>query len=242
MLLMIAFPESVKVLWTQYFNLFSLSFNQHCQLTVCTMGYVIPYHVNRIYQNFKVGFGITSMQGKESKHSAIKQELRSNTNRSTAQDHTGKCHQIANYVRKFYLQFHFPISIYHSHYRQRKALSDVGIADCACLTGMSNMFWQCRCYGLCWTSKADRKYFWQNLPTQMHKPYWSVRRSIRYPHWYAPPYCGLKERSVSCTKKDDCPCIEGGTCQIWYEHYRYKNPSTKTISRQINCNLAFILS
>ena len=129
-----SYPDNVRILCTEYFNLFSLFFKQHCQLTVWTMGYIIPYHVKRIYQNFKVGFGITSMQGKESKHSAIKQELRNNTNRSNAQDHRGKWHQIArsNYVRKFYLQFHFPISNYHSHYRQRKALSDVDVVSCAC--------------------------------------------------------------------------------------------------------------
>lgn len=98
------------------------------------MGYAIPYHANRIYDKYKVGYGIISMQGKESKHSAIKQELRNNTNRSMAHNDSGKWYQIArsNYVRKFYLPFHFPISNYHSHYRQRKALSDADIADCLC--------------------------------------------------------------------------------------------------------------
>ena len=130
------YPESVERLCRNYFNLFSLFFKQHCQLTVWTMGYVVPYHAKKIYSEFKVGFGILSMQGKEAKHSALKQELRTNTNRSTAKDHSGKWHQIArsNYIRKFYLQYHFPISNYHSHYRQRKALQtddELNYCDCS---------------------------------------------------------------------------------------------------------------
>lgn len=71
------------------------------------MGYAIPYHVNRICEKYKIGYDKTSMQGKEVKHFAIKQELHNNTNRSIAQGHTGKWYQIArsNYVRKFYSHY-----------------------------------------------------------------------------------------------------------------------------------------
>ena len=105
------------------------------------MGYVIPYHVKLVFEKYKVGFGIMSMQGKEAKHSAIKQELRNNTNRSTAQDERGKWHQIArsNYVRKFYLPFHFPMSdTYHSHYRPRKALEKNDEIVCVCSRPIGN--------------------------------------------------------------------------------------------------------
>ena len=58
------------------------------------------------------------MQGKESKHFALKQELKGNTNRSDEQKSREKWYQIAHsdYVARFYLQYHFPVSNYHSHY------------------------------------------------------------------------------------------------------------------------------
>ena len=54
------------------------------------MGYVIPYHVNKVYTEYKIGYGILSMQGKESKHSQLKQEIRVCTNRSKSDDDKGK--------------------------------------------------------------------------------------------------------------------------------------------------------
>lgn len=44
------------------------------------MGYVIPYHTKKLQEDFNIGFGINSMKGKEPKHSALKQELKGNTN------------------------------------------------------------------------------------------------------------------------------------------------------------------
>ncbi|XP_066914986.1 uncharacterized protein [Clytia hemisphaerica] len=130
------YPEVIRDLCTIFFNMFSLFFEQHCQLTVWTMGYVIPYHVQNVFEKYGVGYGIMSMQGKEAKHAALKQELRNNTNRSIAQDATGKWHQIArsNYIRKFYLPYHFPVSSnsYHSHFRPRKAFPTDGEIECAC--------------------------------------------------------------------------------------------------------------
>ena len=60
------YPESVERLCTNYLNLFYLFFKQHCQLTVWTMCYVDLYHAKKIYSEFKVAFGILSMQGKKS--------------------------------------------------------------------------------------------------------------------------------------------------------------------------------
>ena len=53
-----------------YFNLMSLFFNDLCNSTIWTIGYVIPYHAALLYKTYGVGYGILSMQGKESKHSA----------------------------------------------------------------------------------------------------------------------------------------------------------------------------
>ena len=73
------------------------------------------------------------MQGKESKHSSLKQELKCGTNRSNLED-SGKWNQImrSSYVRNFYLPYHFPVSAsYHSHYRPRKASQEDG-ESCMC--------------------------------------------------------------------------------------------------------------
>ena len=61
---------------TIFFNLFSLFFSESCQITIWTIGYVIPYHVKKLYDEYSLGYGILSMQGKESKHSELKQELK----------------------------------------------------------------------------------------------------------------------------------------------------------------------
>ncbi len=88
------YPDLVKKECTLYFNLFSLFFNESCNSTVWTLGYVVPYHTSLLFDNYRIGYGILSMQGKESKHSAIKQELRNNTNRSKSHDDKSKWHQV----------------------------------------------------------------------------------------------------------------------------------------------------
>ena len=50
------------------------------------MVYVIQYHTRKALEGFNIRLGIISMQGKESKHSALKQELKGNTNRSNEQE------------------------------------------------------------------------------------------------------------------------------------------------------------
>ena len=56
-----------------YFNLFSLFLNDYCNSTVWTVGYVVAFHAEKLWKEYDMGYGILSMQGKESKHSAIKQ-------------------------------------------------------------------------------------------------------------------------------------------------------------------------
>jgi hypothetical protein len=100
------------------------------------MGYVIPYHVNKLYTEYKIGYGILTMQGKESKHSQLKQELRGCTNRSKSDDDKGKWYQImrSSYVRTFYLPYHFPAtSTYYSHYTCRVPKDDADDFEiCSC--------------------------------------------------------------------------------------------------------------
>ena len=129
-----SYPEDVNRICTLYFNIFALFFSQSCNVTVWTMGYVIPFHVKKLYDEYKIGFGILSMQGKESKHSQLKQELKTCTNRSISHDENGKWYQlmISSYVRTFYLPYHFPAtSPYHSHYTRRVAEAGDNICRCS---------------------------------------------------------------------------------------------------------------
>ena len=41
-------------------------------VTVWSVGYAITYHAANLYENYKVGYGIISLQTKEAKHSGIK--------------------------------------------------------------------------------------------------------------------------------------------------------------------------
>lgn len=104
-----------------YFNLLALFFHEDVNLTVQTIGYAIPYHAELLYKKYKVGFGIISLQAKESKHSGVKQDLNlTNTSRSTTT--VGKWWQLmcTNYVQAFYLPEHQPApSSYLSHYESR---------------------------------------------------------------------------------------------------------------------------
>ena len=106
---------------TIYFNLLALFFPDDVNLTAWTVGYAIPYHAELLYKKYKVGYGIISLQAKESKHSGVKQDL-SLTNRSHSKTTAGKWWQLmrTNYVQAFYLPEHQPApSAYVSHYKFR---------------------------------------------------------------------------------------------------------------------------
>ena len=115
-----AYVEDVSKKCTLYFNLIALYFPTHSNSTVWTMGYVVPYHAKKLYDEYKIGYGILSMQGKESKNSAIKQELKSCSNRATTGE-KNKWYQImrSGYVRNFYLPYHYPMNTYRPHYNSR---------------------------------------------------------------------------------------------------------------------------
>ena len=42
---------------------------------------MLSYHAKKLYQSHNIGYGVLSMQGKEAKHSQIKQELKNCSNR-----------------------------------------------------------------------------------------------------------------------------------------------------------------
>ncbi|CAH3162294.1 unnamed protein product, partial [Pocillopora meandrina] len=106
---------------TLYFNLHALFFSLDVNVTVWTVGYAIPYHATKLYESYKVGYGIISLQAKEAKHSGVKNDL-DLTNRSNKTTEKGKWWQVmrANYVRAFYLPEHQPMpSSYTSRFKFR---------------------------------------------------------------------------------------------------------------------------
>ena len=88
-------------------------------VTVWSVEYAIPYHAANLYENYKVGYSIISLQAKEAKYSGIKNDL-DLTNRSHAASDKGKWQKVmrANYVRAFYLSEHEPMpNSYTSPYK-----------------------------------------------------------------------------------------------------------------------------
>ena len=114
--------------------LFALYFKDRCNSTVWTLCYVVPYHAKKLWEEYQVGYGIISMQGKEPKHSAIKATLKSSTSNSTSHDEKGKWHQLARgrFVRTFYLPYHFPTDAYVSHSKSRNPPVDENANACGC--------------------------------------------------------------------------------------------------------------
>ena len=74
------------------------------------------------------------MQGKESKHSEIKQELKTGTNRSCEVGENGKWHQLArsSYVRNFYLPYCFLVKTYkvNSHSQNPPVATSENVCGC----------------------------------------------------------------------------------------------------------------
>ena len=114
-----------------YFNLLVLFFPGSVNVTVWTVAYALPFHARQIYKKYGIGFGILSLQAKESKHAGLKGEL-SMTNRSQGSDSKGKWWQLmrSNYIRSFYLPPSPPS--YSSHFKSRKPphCDSPGYCDC----------------------------------------------------------------------------------------------------------------
>lgn len=117
-----------------YFNLLCLFFPSHVNITSWTVGYVVPYHALKLYDMYKIGYGIISQQGKEAKHSAVKNDLEL-SNRSNKADQNGKWWQViwANYVRNVYLPEHQPLpQTYKSHFKSRIPPHCDSVGVCVC--------------------------------------------------------------------------------------------------------------
>ena len=66
--------EQLKENLKTYFNLLALFFKSLVNVTVRTVAYAIPCHASLLFKDYKIGFGILSLQAKESKHSGIKHD------------------------------------------------------------------------------------------------------------------------------------------------------------------------
>ena len=103
------YPKAISKICTLYFNLYAIF-----PPMVATALYG---HWGMLYQSHNIGYGVLSMQGKEAKHSQIKQELKNCPN-SQINGEKNKWYQLmqSSYVRTFYLPYHFPIKAYTPHF------------------------------------------------------------------------------------------------------------------------------
>ena len=121
-------------------NIFTLFVPEGVNITVWTVGYAIPYHADLLYSQYKVGYGIISLQAKESKHAAVKYDLML-TNRSRERSGNGKWNQVmrTNYVCAFFLPEHHPMpSTYVSHFKSRIAPNMDNVDVCSCSRSKGN--------------------------------------------------------------------------------------------------------
>ena len=105
-----------------YYNLHVLFFGPRVNLSIWTMGCAIPYHVQKLFNENRIGYGIVSCQSKEAKHASIKKDLALSNRHSSASASDNKWVQVfrSEYIRCFYIPEFCPQpSAYHSHYRSR---------------------------------------------------------------------------------------------------------------------------
>lgn len=62
--------NKLKVDCTMYFNAVKVFF--HVTLSVWTVGYCVPLHCQQLFDKYKCGLGLNTMQGREAKHQSIK--------------------------------------------------------------------------------------------------------------------------------------------------------------------------
>ena len=136
---------------TNYFNILSLFFPMSVNIAVWTMAYALPYHASLLYDNYKIGYGIISLQAKESKHAGVKNDL-ALTNKSKSTDYLSKWWQVmrANYVRVFYLPKHNPVpTAYISHYESRHPAHLKQHSSCECGRIKDNDATECSFFESC---------------------------------------------------------------------------------------------
>ena len=120
------YPVALEKICTMYFNLYALFFIEYCNSTVWML---VPYHAEKLFKMYRVGYGILSMQGKEAKHSQIKYELKNCSNRHI-EGEKNKWYQLmeSSYVRTFYLPYEYPKKTYTPHFESRNPSA----GDCGC--------------------------------------------------------------------------------------------------------------
>lgn len=90
-------------------------------ITIWTITYALPYHASLLYEQYKVGCGVISLQAKESKYAGVKHDL-ATTNCLKSTDTLGEWWQVMHpsYVRALYIPEHYlMVSSYLSHYESR---------------------------------------------------------------------------------------------------------------------------
>ena len=95
----------LRELGQQFYNLHVLFLGRESLTnSVWTVSHAIPYFAQELYDTYKIGFGILSMQGKESNNAGTKEAL-AHSNRSSAEEGPNKWRQVfvSEYVRSFYI-------------------------------------------------------------------------------------------------------------------------------------------
>ncbi|XP_019637147.1 PREDICTED: uncharacterized protein LOC109479597 [Branchiostoma belcheri] len=118
----------------QYFNLYCLFLPEGGNLTVWTVSKAIQYFARKFHDEYGVGYGVVSMQGKEAKNAKVKDYLKL-TNHSKAEGKSNKYHQVfrSEYMVTFYLPEHSPSpSQYRPHFNARvpSQVGTPGYCDC----------------------------------------------------------------------------------------------------------------
>ena len=112
----------LRELGNQFYNLHVLFLGRESLTnSVWTVAHAIPYFAQVLYDKYKIGYGILSMQGKESNNAGIKESL-AHSNRSCEEGGHNKWRQVfvSDYVRNFYIpEFEPQPDRYISHFVSR---------------------------------------------------------------------------------------------------------------------------
>ncbi|KAI8503262.1 hypothetical protein Bbelb_190830 [Branchiostoma belcheri] len=126
--------QTLEMTCSRYYNLLCLFIPDAVTLPVWTLAKAIPHHARILWNTYHVGYGILSLQAKESKHAALKTDL-GLTNRSKAPGTANKWVQVfrSNYIRSFYLEEYWPSPpSYNPHFHCRVPKHAGQAGHCLC--------------------------------------------------------------------------------------------------------------
>ena len=125
----------LRELGWQFYNLHVLFLGRESLTkSVWTVSNAIPYFAQELYDTYKIGFGILSMQGKESNNAGTKEAL-AHSNCSCAEEGPNKWRQVflSEYVRSFYIpEFEPHPDKYKPHFISRIPDFCAGNDHCEC--------------------------------------------------------------------------------------------------------------